>query len=69
MPESISDTIKKEPEVERITPMLMQAVFDPNKGESGGIAAYLGVEPQSYGAMKTFLRREDGSRGTMPTKR
>ena len=31
-------------------PMLMQAVFDPNKGESGGITAYLGVDPATYPA-------------------
>ena len=60
LPESISDAVKKEPGVEKITPMLMQAVFDPNKGENGGIAAYLGVEPQSYGAMKTFLKFRQG---------
>jgi putative ABC transport system permease protein len=60
LPESITDKIIKEPEVEKITPMLMQAVFDPNKGESGGIAAYLGVEPVSYGAMKSFLKFRQG---------
>jgi putative ABC transport system permease protein len=60
LPESVSDTVRKEPEVEQITPMLMQAVFDPNKGENGGIAAYLGVEPLSYGAMKTFLKFRQG---------
>ncbi|HEX9135467.1 MAG TPA: ABC transporter permease, partial [Nitrospirota bacterium] len=60
LPESIDDLVKKEPDVEKTTPMLMQAVFDPNKGESGGIAAYLGVEPQSYSAMKTFLKFRQG---------
>lgn len=60
LPESIDDLVRKEPDVEKTTRMLMQAVFDPNKGESGGIAAYLGVEPQSYGAMKTFLKFREG---------
>jgi putative ABC transport system permease protein len=60
LPESVGEEVKKEPEVEQITPMLMQAVFDPNKGESGGIAAYLGVEPRSYGAMKSFLKFRQG---------
>jgi putative ABC transport system permease protein len=60
LPESIGDTVREDPDVERITPMLMQAVFDPNKGESGGIAAFLGVDPQSYGAMKTFLKFRQG---------
>jgi putative ABC transport system permease protein len=60
MKQSIVDTIKKEPEVEKITPMLMQAVFDPNKGESGGIGLYLGVEPKSYSEMKPFLKFRQG---------
>ncbi|MBM3296434.1 MAG: hypothetical protein FJY83_02425, partial [Candidatus Aminicenantes bacterium] len=33
--ESVERDIKNNPEVEETTPMLMQAVFDPNKGESG----------------------------------
>ena len=46
MDDGIADSIAAQPEVEQVTPMLMQAVFDPNKGESGGITAYLGVDPQ-----------------------
>jgi putative ABC transport system permease protein len=61
LPESIGEAVESEPEVEKITPMLMQAVFDPNKGESGGIAAFLGVDPGSYGAMKTFLKFRQGA--------
>jgi putative ABC transport system permease protein len=60
MKQSILETIEKEPEVEKTTPMLMQTVFDPNKGESGGIAAYLGVEPKSFSEMKTFLKFRQG---------
>jgi putative ABC transport system permease protein len=60
MKESIVDDILNEPEVDKITPMLMQAVFDPNKGESGGISAYLGVEPGSFGGMKPFLKFMQG---------
>jgi putative ABC transport system permease protein len=60
MEESIIDNIVNEPEVGKITPMLMQAVFDPNKGESGGIAAYLGVEPRSFSEMKPFLKFMQG---------
>ena len=60
MKQSILETIEKEPEVEKTTPMLMQAVFDPNKGESGGIAAYLGVDPKSFSEMKTFLKFRQG---------
>jgi len=60
MKQSILETIEKEPEVEKTTPILMQAVFDPNKGESGGIAAYLGVEPKSFSEMKTFFKFRQG---------
>jgi putative ABC transport system permease protein len=60
MKESILETIKKEPEVEKTTPILMQIVFDPNKGESGGLAAYLGVEPRSFSDMKTFFKFKQG---------
>jgi putative ABC transport system permease protein len=60
MKESIIDNIVNEPEVDEITPMLMQAVFDPNKGESGGISAYLGIDPRSFSAMKPFLTFRQG---------
>jgi putative ABC transport system permease protein len=60
MKQSIIETIEKEPEVEKTTPILMQAVFDPNKGESGGIAAYLGVEPKSFSEMKSFFKFRQG---------
>lgn len=58
--ESLCETVTKEPGVEKITPMLMQAVFDPNKGENGGISAYLGVEPHSYSEMKTYFKFRQG---------
>jgi len=61
MPESIVGTIAKEPEVEKITPILMQAAFDPNKGQSGGIAVYFGVEPKTFVEMKTFLKFRQGT--------
>jgi putative ABC transport system permease protein len=55
MKEEIAGDIRREPEVEGVTPMLMQVVFDPNKGESGGLAAYLGVDPATFPSMKSFL--------------
>jgi putative ABC transport system permease protein len=61
MSESVLADILKHPEVEKVTPMLMQAVFDPNKGESGGINAYLGVDPASFPGMKAFLKFKQGS--------
>jgi putative ABC transport system permease protein len=60
MKESILEDVSKEPEVDKTTPILMGAVFDPNKGESGGIAGYFGVEPKSFSALKTFLRFRQG---------
>ena len=60
MKESIMADVRKEPEVEKITPILMSAVFDPNKGESGGIAGYFGVEPKSFSEMKPFLKFRQG---------
>lgn len=60
MKESIMEDIKKEPEVDKTTPILMAAVFDPNKGESGGIAGYFGIEARSFSAMKPFLKFKQG---------
>jgi len=60
MKESILDDILKHKEVERLTPQLMAAIFDPNKGESGGIIAYLGVDPVTFPAMKAYLKFKQG---------
>jgi putative ABC transport system permease protein len=60
MDESIMEDVAKEPEVEKVTPILMTAVFDPNKGESGGIAGYFGIEPNSFAEMKPFLKFKHG---------
>jgi len=46
--------------VDKTTSMLMQAEFDPNKGESGGITAYLGVDPVTFPAMKPYLQFKQG---------
>ncbi len=58
--ESVIQDITKQPEVEKIFPMLMSAVFDPNKGESGGIAGYFGVEAKSFSELKPSLRFKQG---------
>jgi len=55
MDPAVARSVAAEPEVEGITPMLMQVVFDPNKGESGGMTAFLGVDPASYPKMKSTL--------------
>ena len=69
MPEAVFGDILKNEEVEKITPMLMQAVFDPNKGESGGISAYLGIDPATFPAMKAFLQFKQGAWYTAPEAR
>lgn len=60
MSESIIDSVVANPQVEKVTPMLMHAVFDPNKGESGGITAFLGIDPTTYPAMKSYLVFQQG---------
>ncbi len=61
MDESIAADILKYNEVRKITPMLMQAVFDPDKGESGGISAYLGVDPATFPGMKGYFTFQQGA--------
>jgi putative ABC transport system permease protein len=60
MEQSMVNQIVRRPDVQCVTPILMQAYFDPNKGESGGIAGYYGVESGSFPAMKPFLRFRQG---------
>jgi putative ABC transport system permease protein len=60
MKESIMEDIAKEPEVDKVTPILMSAVFDPNKGESGGIAGYFGIDAASFAELKPFLKFRQG---------
>ncbi len=66
MNESVVNEILRHEEVEKTTPMLMAAVFDPNKGESGGINAYLGIDPATYPEMKSFLQFRQGAWFTNP---
>jgi putative ABC transport system permease protein len=66
MKQEIADSIAAQPEVDKVTPMLMQAVFDPNKGESGGITAYLGIDPVTFPAMKSFFEFKQGGWFTDP---
>lgn len=58
--QSMVESISREPEVKQVTPILMQAFFDPNKGESGGIAGYFGVEAATFPEMKPFYRFRQG---------
>ena len=58
--EDLITEIAKNPEVEKITPMLMHVVLDPNKGESGGLTAFLGIDATTYPSMKSFLKFQAG---------
>ncbi len=66
MDEGIARDILKYDEVKEITPMVMQAVFDPNKGENGGISAYLGVDPKTFPGMKGYFTFQQGKWFTDP---
>jgi len=57
---STVDAILLRPEVQAVTPILMQAFFDPNKGDGGGIAGYYGVDMTTFPEMKPFLRFRRG---------
>lgn len=60
MQEDVVKTVTSNPEVEGVTRMLMQGVFDPNKGENGAIAAYLGVDALTFPKMKGYLEFKQG---------
>jgi putative ABC transport system permease protein len=60
MKEEVIADILKHSEVEKVTPQLMAAVFDPNQGETGAINAYLGVDPATFPAMKAYLKFKQG---------
>ena len=61
MKQDIASDVARDPDVEGVTPMLMQVVFDPNKGESGGLAAFLGVDPASFPKLKSALPFKAGA--------
>jgi putative ABC transport system permease protein len=67
MKESVIADILKHPDVEKVTPQLMAAIFDPNRGETGGINAYLGVDPTTFPAMKAYLKFKQGAWFTDPS--
>jgi putative ABC transport system permease protein len=60
LPESVVATVKKYPAIAETTPMLMAPVFDPNKGENGGLTVYQGVDPQTFPKLKSFLKLKKG---------
>jgi putative ABC transport system permease protein len=66
MDDAIAREVMKQQEVKAVTSMLMQAVFDPDRGDSGAITAYLGVDPKTFPAMKEYLQFQQGSWFTDP---
>lgn len=58
--EDVAKSIASRPEVDKVTPILMQAFFDPDKGDGGGIAGYYGVDVATFPAMKPFLKFREG---------
>jgi putative ABC transport system permease protein len=61
MPESVIQDVNTSPEVDQTTSMLMHAEFDPNKGDSGGVAICLGINPATYPQMKPYFEFEQGN--------
>ena len=60
MPEALVRDVAGRAEVAAATEMLMHAEFDPNKGENGGTTVYLGIDPQTYPALKPYLQFNQG---------
>jgi len=58
--QDVADSIKTRPEVDMVTPILMQAFFDPDKGDGGGIAGYFGIDTATFPVMKPFFRFHQG---------
>jgi putative ABC transport system permease protein len=60
MDEAVVERIRTDPAVDKTTPILMQAFFDPDKGQSGGIAGYFGVDPATFSELRPFFRFRQG---------
>lgn len=60
MPENIVGEVAGAPEVNKTTSMLMHAEFDPNKGDNGGVAIFLGVNHKTYPGMKPYFKFKQG---------
>jgi putative ABC transport system permease protein len=60
MPQSVTAQVDKSPDTAKTSAMLMHAEFDPDKGENGGTAVYLGIDPQTYPEMKPYLQFQRG---------
>lgn len=57
MDRKVYDEIVNDPRIEKITPNLIQSVYDPNRNDGeGGIALFLGIEWKSYYALKPWTK-------------
>jgi len=54
IPESVLGNLATDKEVDALTPMLMQVIFDPDQGESGAMLSYLGIDPKTFPGMKNY---------------
>jgi putative ABC transport system permease protein len=61
MPQNLVEDVAAKSEIAEATAMLMHAEFDPNKGESGGTAVYLGIDVATYPGMKSYLQFAQGA--------
>lgn len=60
MDEAIVERIRTDPAVDKTTSILMQAFFDPDKGQSGGLAGYFGIDPVTFPELRPFFRFRQG---------
>lgn len=61
MEEDMLNNISGAPEVNKASPMLMHAEFDPNKGENGGTVVFLGVDRLTYPKVKPYFEFSQGN--------
>ncbi len=61
MDEAVLKQVESYPEVKKVTAMIMHGVFDPNKGQSGGVSAYLGIDPKTYPNLKQYVKFKQGA--------
>lgn len=60
MDEDIYNKVVNDPDIDKITPMLVQLAYDPDKSDGrGGYTYYLGIE-KSYLELKPFIKFKSG---------
>jgi putative ABC transport system permease protein len=69
LPYSMLDSLRADPDVTGLTPFLMQAVFNPYSGDHGSMVAFMGVDPETFPRMKSYLEFAHGKWFTDPHAR